>query len=145
MTVILLLIAFGLGIAVLYKSVSGAIPTTQANIQKIAQAIAYAEGFYVSGSRAARNHNPGDMTQDLIGRKIGTDGPFVVYSNDEDGWSNLHKQISMWLDGSSGNASPDSTISDLSEFYTTNDQTAWAANVANRLGVGLDTAIGEVS
>lgn len=145
MTVILLVIAFALGIITLYKSVSGAAPTTQANVQRIAQAIAYAEGFYRSGSRAARNHNPGDMTQDLIGKKVGTDGPFVVYSTDDDGWSNLYAQINMWLDGSSGKASPDSTISDISEFYTTTDQTSWATNVANRLGVGLDTPIGEVS
>ena len=29
-------------------------------VDKIAQAIAYAEGFFVTGSRPQRNHNPGD-------------------------------------------------------------------------------------
>lgn len=144
MTMLLLVIALALGVAVFYKSVSGGMPT-QANVQRIAQAIAYAEGFYTSGSRAARNHNPGDMTQDLIGKSVNTDGPFVVFSNDEDGWSNLYAQINLWLTGDSHYASKDSTISDISEFYTTTEKGSWAVNVANRLGVGLDTPIGEVS
>lgn len=114
-------------------------------VQKIAQAIAFAEGFYVSGSRPARNHNPGDMTQDLIGKKVGTDGAFVVYATDEDGWNNLYKQVTLWLEGGSSHATAESTITDLSSFYTTTDQAAWATNVANKLGVSLDTPIGEVS
>src|SRR5579885_1117433 len=87
-------------------------------VPRFAQAIARAEGFYVSGSRPQRNHNPGDMTQDLIGKGIGRDGPFVVYANDQDGWSNLYAQIQLWLSGQSAFAGPDSTISDLSRFYT---------------------------
>lgn len=119
--------------------------STPSSVQKIAQAIAFAEGFYVSGSRPARNHNPGDMTQDLIGKSTGIDGPFVVYATDDDGWANLYAQIQLWLNGGSHNATSASTITQISGFYTTTDQTAWAANVANQLGVSIDTPIGEVS
>lgn len=144
---LLLAAAAILGIFVLVKSIGGAVMSgvVQPNVQKIAQAIAFAEGFYVSGSRPARNHNPGDMTQDLIGKSIGTDGPFVVYSTDDDGWSNLYAQIEKWLQGNSSHATSESTISEISSFYTTTDQTAWATNVANQLGVSVDTQIGEVS
>lgn len=141
--------ALVLGLIMLVKAIGGAVidaaSSAQPNVQKIAQAIANAEGFYVSGSRPARNHNPGDMTQDLIGRSVGMDGPFVVYSTDEDGWANLYAQIQKWLDGNSSHATSDSTITQIAEFYTTTDQTAWAANVANQLGVSISTPIGEVS
>jgi hypothetical protein len=112
-----------------------------AGVQKLAQAIATAEGFYVSGSRPARNHNPGDMTQDLIGKATAMDGPFVVYGSDGDGWANLYAQINLWLAGQSAHATPDSTISDLSSFYTADNQTTWALNVANAAGVTVDTPI----
>jgi hypothetical protein len=119
--------------------------TTDATVQKIAQAIAFAEGFYVTGSRPARNNNPGDMTQDLIGKSTGNDGPFVVYATVEDGWANLYAQIELWLYGGSSHASSQSTITQIAGFYTTTDQSAWATNVANQLGVSIDTQIGEVS
>lgn len=141
---ILLVAALALGALVLWKSVSGAL-STAGNVQRIAQAIAFAEGFYVSGSRPQRNHNPGDMTQDLIGRRTGMDGQFVVYASDDDGWQNLYAQIGKWLDGSSSNADATFTIGDISKFYTTTDQTAWATNVANYLGVSIDTPIGGIS
>jgi len=143
----LLIAAVFLGILVLYKALGGAIVNTLStpdNVKRIAQAIATAEGFYVSGSRPQRNHNPGDMTADLIGKSVGHDGAFVVYETDDDGWNNLYHQINLWLNGSSSHATANSTITDLSQFYTTTDQTAWATNVANSLGVSLDTTIGEV-
>jgi hypothetical protein len=144
--VLLIIVVVVVGVVILDKALGGAIPfSTPGNVQKIAQAIAIAEGFYVAGSRPARNHNPGDMTQDLIGKSVSMDGPFVVYSSDEDGWENLYKQISLWINGGSSHATADSTIADISQFYTTTDQTAWATNVANHLGVSLDTPIGEVS
>jgi hypothetical protein len=113
-------------------------------VQRLAEAIATAEGFFSPGSRAARNHNPGDMTQDLIGRAVGVDGPFVVYGNDADGWANLFAQINMWIAGRSQHATAESTISDLSGFYTADNQSGWAINVANHLGVSVDTSIAEL-
>ena len=150
MTVLIVAIAVILGAVTLYTALgTGGDTSMNSNatpsVQKIAQAIAFAEGFYVSGSRPARNHNPGDMTRDLIGKSVGTDGSFVVYANDDDGWADLYAQINLWLSGGSAHATADSTISQISQFYTANDQTTWATNVANHLGVSLDTSIGEVS
>lgn len=119
--------------------------SADATVVRIAQAIAKAEGFYVQGSRPARNHNPGDMTADLIGKAVSKDGNFVVYSNDIDGWNNLYAQINAWLEGTSRHASSSSTIFDISRFYTTTEQDIWAQNVANDLGVDVNTQIGEIA
>lgn len=113
-------------------------------VEALAQAIATAEGFYVSGSRPQRDNNPGDMTVDIIGKGVGKDGPFIVYATADDGWANLKAQIQKWFDGSSSNADSSSTIADLSSFYTANDQSSWAANVANALGVNVDTPISQL-
>jgi hypothetical protein len=113
-------------------------------VNALAEAIATAEGFYVDGSRPQRDHNPGDMTADLIGKGVGTDGSFIVFATDEDGWSNLKAQIQKWFDGTSRNANGDSTIADLSGFYTDTQQDSWAANVANALGVSTDTSISDL-
>ena len=135
------------GVYLLYKSLGGVMPDVNVSdqVQKIAQAIATAEGFFVSGSRPQRNNNPGDMTQDLIGKSTGKDGAFVVYATPDDGWANLYAQVQKWLDGSSSHATANSTITEIAGFYTTTDQSAWATNVANELGVSVDTPIGEVS
>jgi hypothetical protein len=131
------------GVGFILLSTAGGGPSAQ--VQKIAIAIATAEGFYVANSRSARNHNPGDMTKDLIGKGVGFDGPFVIYKTDADGWADLYAQVGMWLDGSSKNANSESTIEDISGFYTTTEQTSWAANVADVLGVDVNTPIGEIA
>jgi len=119
------------------------------NVQRIAQAIASAEGFYVAGSRPARNHNPGDMTADLVGKSVGTDGMFVVYATDDDGWANLYAQVNAWLNGTSKHHSSDSTIADLAGLgsetgYTSTEQESWATNVANQLGVDVNATLGSI-
>lgn len=138
-----LIVALAIGAAIYFLYLGGNVD--QAVVQKIAQAIATAEGFYVAGSRPARDHNPGDMTQDLTGKSTGRDGIFVVYDNDQDGWDNLYAQIEKWLGGDSANANASSTISDISKFYTTTQQDIWANNVASVLGVDPDTQIGNIS
>jgi hypothetical protein len=130
---------------ILLQAGDGVDTSAPANVQRIAQAIASAEGFFRAGTRPQRNHNPGDMTADLVGRGVGFDGPFVIYANDEDGWANLYAQVNAWLNGHSAHADAESTIFDLSRFYTANDQDAWAANVANAAGVSIDTPIGGIA
>jgi len=110
-----------------------------------AQAVATAEGFYVPGSRPARNHNPGDLTLDLTGAGVGWDGPFVIYATDADGFAALMVQIQKALDGTSSVYTPDMTIMQFATKYTATDQAAWASTVAGYLGVTVDTPISEVS
>lgn len=146
MTILLAIVAVaGIAYVLLVAFPGGFNTNADDRTRKLAQAIATAEGFYVAGSRPARNHNPGDMTQDLIGKAVGTDGPFVKYATDADGWANLYAQINLWYSGASNNADGTSTISDLSSFYTTTQQGPWAVNVANALGVGVDTPINQIA
>jgi hypothetical protein len=127
--------------------VNGTNPTTA--VMLLGKGIATAEGFYFPGSRPARNHNPGDMTADLIGKSTGMDGAFVVYANDADGWQNLYAQIEKWYSGASAHAGADSSIADISQFYTTpgdsgNDQTNWAATVSSVTGSDPDAPISDL-
>lgn len=113
-------------------------------INKIAQAIARAEGFYVAGSRPARNHNPGNMTLDLVNKGIGKDGPFIVYRNDQDGFDNLRRQIWLMF-GGSRIYSATMTIAEVAALWTTTEQKAWASNVAKALGVTVDTRLTQIA
>jgi hypothetical protein len=47
-------------------------------IARIADAIVFTEGYFVPGSRPHRNNNLGDLEQDLTGKGIGRDGPYVI-------------------------------------------------------------------
>lgn len=133
------------GAAYILLQMGGGVDTSATpEVQRLAIAIATAEGFYTQGSRPQRDNNPGDMTQDLIGRATGVDGAFVVYGNVADGWANLYAQINLWNSGGSSHATPDSTIADIAGFYTSDNQTTWATNVANALGVTTDTPLSQI-
>jgi predicted PurR-regulated permease PerM len=110
----------------------------------LADAIAYAEGFYVTGSRPARNNNPGDLTVDLTGAGIGWDGTFVIYRTIADGWNALTKQVQMMIDGTSAYYNPSMTIQEIANKYTATQSFAWASNVASKLGVSVNTTLNEL-
>jgi len=121
-------------------------PGTNSIIQRIGMAYAVAEGFYVSGSRAQRNHNPGDLTEDITGSGIGFDGPFVIYSSDADGFSALYQLIQAQLSGKSRYYNPDMTIAEIAHIYApVPDPGAWARTVANYLGVTVETKLSEIT
>ncbi len=61
----------------------------EAVISKIADAIAFAEGFFVAGSRPHRNNNPGDLERDLTSKGKGWDGPYVIYATPQKGWDDF--------------------------------------------------------
>lgn len=86
----------------------------------LAQAIARMEGYSVSGSRAARNNNPGNLRE--TARRIYPDlprdaGGFIVFPSAQAGWDALRKDlaikaargwsleriISVWAPASDGN------------------------------------------
>ena len=114
-------------------------------IQLFAEGIALAEGFYVAGSRAARNHNPGNLTQDITGTGIGMDGMFVVYANDNDGWEALYRQVELILTNTSGIYNSQMTLRQIGQKYastsTPTEQLNWAINVASKLGIDIDTPV----
>lgn len=110
-------------------------------IDLFANAIAVAEGYFVSDSRAQRNHNPGNLTVDTTGTSIGRDGMFIVYGSATDGWDALKKQVSLILTNASQIYNSEMTIYEIAQRYTTTEQLAWAQNVARTLGISPDTKI----
>jgi hypothetical protein len=57
------------------------------------EAIAREEGFYVAGTRAQRNHNPGNIEFGKFSQAHGAlhgDPRFAVFSNDADGFACMH-------------------------------------------------------
>lgn len=61
---------------------------------RLANAIATAEGFFVSGSLPAVNHNPGDLRASSLDRPKDRHG-FVVFKSDEEGVAALYRQIAL--------------------------------------------------
>jgi len=116
-----------------------------AAIDLFAEGIALAEGFFVAGSRADRNHNPGNLTRDITNTAIGTDGMFMVYANDNDGWAALRKQVELILTNASGIYNSQMTLRQIAQKYastsTPDDQLNWAVNVASKLGIDIDTPV----
>lgn len=114
-------------------------------IQLFAEGIALAEGFFVAGSRAARNHNPGNLTKDITGTAVGTDGMFIVYANDNDGWDALRRQVELILTNASSIYNSQMTLRQIAQKYastsTPTDQLNWAINVASKLGIDIDTPV----
>jgi hypothetical protein len=115
----------------------------QSVISKIADAIAFAEGYLVAGSRPRRNNNPGDLERDLTGKAIGRDGRYVIYATPEDGREALEHQVRLMFDGSHI-YKPFMTIAEIARLYTATNPEVWASNVAGHLGVNVRTRLDEV-
>jgi hypothetical protein len=113
-------------------------------ISKVADAIAFAEGYFVPGSRPARNNNPGDLERDLTGKGIGFDGPYVIYATAQDGRAALEHQVRLMFGGSHIYNS-EMSIAEIARHYTATDRETWAKNVAARLGVKVETTLKEIS
>ena len=109
-------------------------------ISKIADAIAFAEGYYVSGSRPHRNNNPGDLERDVTGKGIGWDGPYVIYATAEDGRQALEHQVRLMFAGSHI-YKPSMTIAEVAHHYTSTEADTWARNVAQYLKVPTETRL----
>jgi hypothetical protein len=113
-------------------------------ISRLADAIAFAEGYFAAGSRPQRNNNPGDLERDLTGKAIGHDGPYMVYATPEDGMDALEYQVRLMFKGSRI-YNPSMTIAEVAQHYTTTQQSSWALNVAARLGVSTGTRIEDIA
>jgi hypothetical protein len=112
-------------------------------VSRIADAITFAEGYFVPGSRAYRNNNPGDLERDLTGKGVGWDGPYVIYGTAQDGRDALERQVRLMFAGSHI-YNPAMTISEIARHYTATDPDVWARNVAVRLGVTTETKLEEI-
>src|SRR5439155_3298961 len=96
----------------------------EAVISKIADAIAFAEGFFVAGSRPHRNNNPGDLERDLTSKGRGWDGPYVIYATPQEGWEALLRQVRLMF-GGSHIYKPSMTIAEVARHYTVTEPEIW--------------------
>lgn len=63
-------------------------------IAAIAEAIAHEEGYYVVGSLARRNNNPGNLRPWRACAYPISKG-FIRFTTADDGWEHLHKQVDL--------------------------------------------------
>lgn len=118
----------------MYRSRCGLGQTAQ--VQSIAQAIAFAEGYPQAGASSApvRNNNPCDIG-----------GASQSYSSIDAGWNACYSQVEAILGDTSSYYSSDETIAQIAPTYTGNDNSSsWAAAVAQALGVSTDTPLSQV-
>lgn len=146
---IVILLVF-LGVVIFLTVEGGILPVAPSTVvQKIAKAIAKAEGFYVKGSLPQRANNPGDLEEGDIG--YGTINGKTKFPSASQGWIRLYSQVEAMLDNSSRVYGPTWTIQDVANEYVsgqqspTTDSTEWAQNVADTLGVDVDTQIGQIA
>jgi hypothetical protein len=105
-------------------------------VQSIAQAIAFAEGYPQAGASSApvRNNNPCDIG-----------GAGQSYATIDDGWDVCYAQVQSMLSGTSQYYTPDESISDIAPTYTGNDNSSsWAAAVSQALGVSPSTPLSAI-
>ena len=118
-----------------------------------AGAIATFEGFYISGSRPARNHNPGDLKYAGQPGAIGQDSAgFAIFPDDATGFTALDNQLQAYV-----NEFPDYSLFQIMEHYlgqnvtasggqTTSqgNSTTYAVAVAGALGVDPTTTLSDL-
>jgi hypothetical protein len=122
---------------------------SQALIEKFAQAIAHAEGFFVSNSVPNRSQNPGDLAEGDIGSGIiQTGGPngakITIFPSLTDGWAALYRQVRRMLSGASDVYTLDMTMEQVAMKYSGDPN--WATNVCAFLSpVGALTVTGQTT
>lgn len=104
-------------------------------VERIAKAIARAEGYYVPGSLPNRLNNPGSLKDPVTGK-------LRSFATPEDGWNALKQQIRRMLAGTSLYYRPDYSLLQVAQIYTGGDKPyEWATIVARELGVTVDTPL----
>lgn len=111
-------------------------------VRSMAQAIARAEGFYVSGSLPARANNPGNLK--LGGAK--TMNGITIFDTADLGWAALYRQLQLIVENRSAYYGLGMTLRDMGQRWTATvaEQLAWSRNVAGMLGVSIDATLREV-
>jgi hypothetical protein len=122
-----------------------------AKAQKLAVAIARAEGFFVEGSLPQRANNPGDM--ELGSKGWGVINNKTVYGkadwnadiNDHtDGCSALRRECEAILTGASSIYSVNDTFIELAQKWTGGDSVeSWLDTVVQHLAVSMTDTLRE--
>lgn len=105
----------------------------------LTKAIAFAEGFYVTGSRPQRNNNPGDLKHapDTYHTDIHDGDGLIIFHTEQDGWDALRHQCKIMMADESVVYHRYMTIGEVASKWApeTDEAQHWAANVAGFLGV----------
>lgn len=109
-------------------------------IQRLASAIAHAEGYGSQGAIPTLANNPGDLK--LGDHGYGTINGKTKFGSPAEGWAHLRAQIRLgWLDRSDYYG-PDDTFRQIAETWTGGDHSEeWLKSVTADLGVGPDTTL----
>ena len=114
--------------------------------QKLAHAIAKAEGFGTRNAKPTRLHNPGDIRArrgNAYPGQVGVDKQgYAIFKTDHAGWAALEGQIEKIITGASRFYTVNMTLAQISRSYATSS--IWVKNVAKNLGVTPDTSLFEI-
>lgn len=113
-------------------------------VKSMARAIARAEGFGIPNAVPTRANNPGDLK--VPGHTPTLSNGISVFPSVDSGWFALYRQLELIIRGQSNVYTLDMTIADMGQRWTatTHEQGAWSQNVADYLGVTVDTPLSEV-
>jgi hypothetical protein len=115
---------------------------TNPQIAMLANAIARAEGFGVAGAVPTRANNPGDLALGDVGHGLANSAGVTIFATATDGWNALYNQLLRIFGEASHVYSFEMTFSEMAVKWTGGDNpAAWAANVADALGVTPDTTL----
>lgn len=116
----------------------GGLSTYSNAIRNMGQAIAYAEGYYESGSVPARTNNPGDLK--LPDSTRTTETGITIFDSIGQGWQALYHQLQLIVTGRSNVYALDMTLADMGQWWAAGDPN-WARNVATYLNVPTSTQL----
>lgn len=120
-------------------------PKPASKLSAWADAIQIHEGWF-PGSRSYRNNNPGNLRYVGQKRAIGKDsGNFCIFKTYADGRLTLEEMLTNAATGKSSVYNPEMTLLDFFSKYApsadNNNPAAYAADVAKRIGVPVETQI----
>lgn len=114
--------------------------TVEEKTQRMARAIATAEGYGPPQNLATRANNPGDLKRGDVG--LGTIHDKTVFATPAEGWAALYRQIDLMRTGQSAYYNASMTFSQIARVYTGGDNSdAWAATVTRELGITPQTTL----
>lgn len=116
---------------------------TQSVIERLGEAMAVFEGFYLVGSIAQRNHNPTNLIYSPY--RAGTKDGFAYFNTDGEGWDATQYQLQLIFDGQSKYYQPTMSImAFISVWASTSpyiEKLNYAKFIANRFGCSIDTSL----
>lgn len=111
------------------------------DVNRIAVAIAHAEGYYVNGSIPQRANNPLDLELGDIG--YGTIEGKTIFLNAILGWQAGYNQVTRMLSGKDDLYPATMTLAEAGLRYSGGDPN-WSKNVAAALGVAESITLAEL-